>query len=76
MSRNEALRTAVLALPEEERADLAVDLIDSLDGPADPHAEEAWANEISARLAARRAGQAAVVPFETALAVAYQARHG
>ena len=76
MSRNEALRTLALALPEEERAELAVDLIDSLDGPANAHAEEGWVEEVSARLLALRAGQAEVVPFEAAIAAAHQHPRG
>ncbi|MFS8067514.1 MAG: addiction module protein, partial [Byssovorax sp.] len=50
MSRNQALHAAALALPEEERAELALDLIDSLDGPADEGVEEAWADEVDARV--------------------------
>jgi putative addiction module component (TIGR02574 family) len=70
MSRNQALHAAVLALPEEDRADLAVDLLDSLDGPADEGAEEAWAAEVGARVTALREGRAEVIPFEEAMAAA------
>ena len=70
MSRNQALHAAALALPEEERADLAIDLIDSLDGPADEGVEEAWAIEVDARVTAWRAGQAEVIPFEAAVTAA------
>ncbi len=79
MSRNQALHAAALALPKEERADLAIDLIDSLDGPADEGVEEAWAVEIDARVTAWRAGQAEVIPFEAAVSAARErlkARHG
>jgi putative addiction module component (TIGR02574 family) len=79
MSRNQALHAAALALPEEERADLALDLIDSLDGPAEEGVEEAWADEVDARVTAWRAGQAEVVPFEAAVTAARErlkARHG
>lgn len=70
MSRNQALHEAALALPEEQRADLVIDLIDSLDGPADEGVEEAWAHEIDARVTAWRAGQAEVIPFEAAVTAA------
>lgn len=66
MRRNEVLRAAVLALPEEERAELALKLIDSLDGPA----EDAWADEVDDRVTAWRARQAEVVPFEAAVTAA------
>jgi putative addiction module component (TIGR02574 family) len=38
-----------LGLPPEERADLAAELIASLDGPPDDDAETAWAAEIERR---------------------------
>jgi putative addiction module component (TIGR02574 family) len=38
-----------LELPTRERADLAAELIASLDGPADPDVEAAWAAEIERR---------------------------
>ncbi len=79
MSRNQALHAAAPALPEEERAELALDLIDSLDGPADESVEEAWADEVDARVTAWRARQAEVVPFEAAVNAARErlkARHG
>jgi putative addiction module component (TIGR02574 family) len=66
MSRNDALRAAVLALPMEERAEL----VDSLDEPEDEDAEEAWVDEIAARFKALRAGKAEVIPFADAMAAA------
>ncbi len=36
----------VLALPEDQRAELAVRLLQSLDREGDPDAEEAWAAEM------------------------------
>jgi hypothetical protein len=42
-----------LQLPEEERADLAYEIIASLDGESDADVERAWAEEIESR--ARRA---------------------
>jgi len=37
-------------LSEAERAELALSLIESLDGPADPDVEEAWRVEIERRI--------------------------
>jgi len=47
----------VLALPDDQRAELAVQLLQSLDREADPNAEEAWAAEIERRCAALDAGE-------------------
>ena len=55
-----------LALPDEERAALAGELIDSLDAEVDPDAEAAWAAEIRARVASLEAGRAALVPWSEA----------
>jgi len=44
------LLTQALALPERERAELARELIASLDGLPDPDVDEAWAAEIQRRL--------------------------
>jgi Putative addiction module component len=38
-----------LGLSDEERADVALELVASLDGPRDPDAEEAWVVEIERR---------------------------
>ena len=46
----ETLRAKALALSEEERAQLASDLMASLDGPADPNLSEAWDVEICRRI--------------------------
>jgi putative addiction module component (TIGR02574 family) len=50
-----ALLAQVLRLPVAERAELAAELIASVDGEPDPDAEAAWAAEIEHR--ARRALQ-------------------
>ena len=47
----------VLALPNDERAELAVRLLQSLDSEKDPDAAEAWAIEIERRCAALDAGE-------------------
>ena len=38
------------------RAEVAAELLASLDGPADPDAEEAWATEIERRVKASKRG--------------------
>src|SRR5262245_18986595 len=45
------LRSEALGLTESERADLAHDLLSSLDGPADRDAATAWDHEIARRVA-------------------------
>lgn len=55
-----------LALPEEARAALAGELIDSLDGEVDHGAEAAWADEIRARVGEVESGQARCVSWSEA----------
>jgi putative addiction module component (TIGR02574 family) len=43
---------------------LAAELLASLDGPADPDAEAAWAAEIEGRVDAIEAGAVALEPWE------------
>lgn len=57
-----ALIDTALRLPESERAELAVRLIDSLDPTVDADAEAAWAAEIAERLADLDAGRVIPVP--------------
>ncbi|HWN71982.1 MAG TPA: addiction module protein [Haliangium sp.] len=68
MSDVEALRAAVLRLPDEARAALAADLIRSLDEAADvaDDVEAAWAEEIQRRLAEVDAGLVTPVPWPEA----------
>ncbi len=47
----EKIRSEALSLSEPERAELAYNLVSSLDGPADPDAEQGWDAEILRRLA-------------------------
>jgi putative addiction module component (TIGR02574 family) len=54
-----------LRLEPETRAQLAAELLDSLDGPADPGAEAAWQVEIERRIAAIEAGAIKLEPWET-----------
>ena len=60
-----SLRTQMLALPERERAQLARDLIKSLDAPMDEGVAEAWDKEILRRLAQVDAGQAKLFTLDT-----------
>lgn len=46
----ESLRSRAFALPDSDRAELARDLIRSLDAPNDQDAEQAWEAEILRRL--------------------------
>ncbi len=55
-----------LRLPEEERAALAGELIESLDTEVDPDAEAAWAAEIRARVSEVESGHAKTVPWSEA----------
>ena len=48
----------------EERAELAAELLASLDGPADPDAEAAWEAEIAQRVAAIEAGVVRLEPWD------------
>jgi putative addiction module component (TIGR02574 family) len=57
-----------LMLSAEDRADLAAALLASLDGPADPDVEAAWAAEIERRLAEIDSGAVAPVPWAKARA--------
>ena len=54
-----------LRLEPETRAELAAELLDSLDGPPDPGAEAAWDAEIERRIAAIEAGTIKLEPWET-----------
>ena len=47
---NSRLLSDALLLPEKERAELASQIIASLDGPPDPNAEGLWAAEIERRI--------------------------
>ena len=63
MANAEQLTAAALALPEEDRAELVAQLMESLDGPPDEGIEQAWADEIARRLEEVRSGTAATVSW-------------
>ena len=53
-----------LELPVEDRADVARELIASLDGAAEPDVETAWADEVERRLMEVDAGAAVVEDWD------------
>lgn len=53
-----------LRLDDDARAALATELLASLDGPADPNAQDAWNAEIERRVAAVEAGTVVLEPWE------------
>lgn len=53
-----------LALSEKDRAALAKRLIESLDGPPDTDAEQAWAKEIEGRVEDIVAGKAKTMTWD------------
>jgi putative addiction module component (TIGR02574 family) len=55
-----------LRLPEEERAALASELIESLDTEVDPDAEAAWATEIRDRVSEIESGRATTISWSEA----------
>ena len=59
-----AVLADALRLDERARAELAAELLASLDGPADPDAEAQWAAEVERRVAAIEAGTAVLEPWE------------
>ncbi len=60
----ERLRSEALMLSMPERAELAHDLLESLDAPADEGVESAWDEEIIRRIAQIDAGQATLLSRE------------
>ena len=57
----ERLRDEALNLPHAERAELACDLVQSLDGPTDPDAAKEWDAEILRRLDEVTSGNAQII---------------
>jgi len=58
------LMQKALSLSEEERADLACSLIDSLDATVDEGAESAWSKRSRGRIAELDSGRAKTVSWE------------
>ena len=59
----ETVLARALRLDPDDRAQLAAELIASLDGPADPDVEAEWAAEIDRRVAAVDAGAMSLSPW-------------
>lgn len=60
----EAVLANALRLGPDERAELAAELLGSLDGPADPDAEAAWALEIKRRVQGIEDGTIELEPWQ------------
>jgi putative addiction module component (TIGR02574 family) len=67
---------AALALPVDERAQLAEKLVASLDGDVDPDAEAAWGQEIERRLARIEAGQSKTISMDESVARLHRIARG
>jgi putative addiction module component (TIGR02574 family) len=59
----EVLYQQASQLPEDDRAELAGKLLESIEDPADEGVEDAWAAEIERRLADYRAGRVKTIPW-------------
>lgn len=59
----EQITAAALALPEGDRQDLLVQLMDSLDAPPDEGYEQAWADEIKRRIDDMESGREKGIPW-------------
>ncbi len=65
MSRNvEAVLRQALSLSEDDRADVAGALLDSLEPDGDSDIEAAWREEVATRVAALDAGEVETIPWE------------
>ena len=63
----EDIKEKAAQLSELERAELALALIESLDGPPDADAEEAWRIEVERRLAQIERGEVQLIPGDEVL---------
>lgn len=61
-----AVLAEALRLDPDARAELAAELLGSLDGPSDPDARAAWTLEIDRRVAAIDAGTVRIESWEDA----------
>ena len=62
------LKKQASQLSDPERAELALSLIESLDGPADPDVEQAWRLEIERRLGQVERGEVMPIPGDEVFA--------
>jgi putative addiction module component (TIGR02574 family) len=61
----QAVLADALRLDADARAELAAELLASLDGPADTDAEVAWEAELDRRINAIEAGEIRLEPWES-----------
>jgi putative addiction module component (TIGR02574 family) len=73
--RSVELLQQALSLTEEERADLAASLLNSLDASPDPDAEALWQKEISRRAAALDSGNARAIHWNEVQSLASAHAH-
>jgi putative addiction module component (TIGR02574 family) len=66
MSSKQNVIAEVLQLSEAERLEVAEAVYESLEGPVDPGAEQAWAQEIARRIADIDAGRVKLIPWSEA----------
>ena len=64
MRRAETLLQEVLSLPDNERAEIAGALLESLESAPEADVETAWRQEVAARMAALEAGDVTTTPWE------------
>ena len=62
------LKEKATQLSEIERAELALALIASLDGPADPDVEETWRIEVERRIGEIERGEVQLIPGDEVFA--------
>jgi putative addiction module component (TIGR02574 family) len=62
--RSIELLQRALSLTEEERAELAASLLNSLEASPDPDAEALWQEEISRRASALDSSQSRTIPWQ------------
>jgi putative addiction module component (TIGR02574 family) len=66
----EELSKRAKELAIEERAQLAQELLESVEQEADPEVEAAWESEIASRIAKYERGEAKLIPAEEVFAAA------
>ena len=66
MRPKDTLIFEAMKLPEADRLEVAEALYQSVEGPGDPDAEQAWSDEIARRLKSIDQGQSTLVPWDKA----------
>ena len=62
--RMDKILRQALNLPEDQRAEMAGALLESIEPTAEADVEQAWREEVARRIAALDAGEAETVPWE------------